>query len=62
MSYPDMHRGAVAGMTRDELEALLWDVLGINARPMLIETILLAVDSHVDHMIDLTFCESGGQP
>lgn len=38
-------------MTRDELEALIWDVLGITARQMSVETIMLAVDNYVEQKL-----------
>jgi hypothetical protein len=44
-------------MTRDELAALIRDVVGLAFAEVKLDTIMLAVDNHVDYMIDIAFDE-----
>lgn len=39
-------------MTRDELAALLVDIIGLRLQPIALDTIMAAIDAHVKHEIE----------
>lgn len=40
-------------MTRDELAALLVDIIGLRLQPIALDTIMAAVDKHVEHAVEI---------